>query len=603
MRTPRQAQLIALQAALHDAVRASEAPSTTATRAAAAVPPPPPGMKWLATPKDALDARAGDAALWHLAFARYALMRTLLGARRPTAASLVACAHALRGLALYRLAVRAHADGAPLPLRSGGKSAREVPAWAVSPHLKHLKHLKHAKRLRKADISRAAGEEGGAGGDVAADLPIPEPIPSSAFDDLPLAEELGTLLGLPQEEAGAELAPEEVALLDAAGWWEQWGDLAALPADALSLLGSDDYDAAGSVLTFGDVLAALSDVGLSDMAVAQLVDAAWNGQAVLWAGNGTYADAGVQAPFDIKDPAFYDYLRNASGFQITQIDEYTRRSLADDLWRWLGGPDGTPAMNPDQLAAAILRDYVYELQPFTRFQADWRAYMIAVTETARAESFGNFLSMWTLGAKRKRWLVTAGACLICIGNEEAGSIPLIESFPSGVQAPPGHPICRCACSASVPESWSPDDFTPRDPSELQDFLFNWQGAAWPNVDLSGLGGLGDAEMGDIDTSDIEGRAAHAPKRRPLVDVAALERFRRVGGEIAALALRESERWAREAHLGLIPVTEDALRLIAKRLRAGHDELPDLREADEQYVHRLREGIAGIVRTLKEGGHE
>lgn len=74
-----------------------------------------------------------------------------------------------------------------------------------------------------------------------------------------------------------------------------------------------------------------------------------------------------------------------------------------------------------------------------------RAGMIAVTETATAQTKGSLASYQSQGTEGKEWQ-TAGderVCEICAGAEGDGAIPVGTPFNNGLDGPPGHPRCRC----------------------------------------------------------------------------------------------------------------------------------------------------------------
>lgn len=74
-----------------------------------------------------------------------------------------------------------------------------------------------------------------------------------------------------------------------------------------------------------------------------------------------------------------------------------------------------------------------------------RAKLIATTEISNAQSKANF-NVWqqTGVVESVRWMVSSlGCCDECSDNEDAGAIPFGETFPSGDDAPPAHPNCRC----------------------------------------------------------------------------------------------------------------------------------------------------------------
>jgi len=81
-----------------------------------------------------------------------------------------------------------------------------------------------------------------------------------------------------------------------------------------------------------------------------------------------------------------------------------------------------------------------------------RAKMIARTEIVAANNAGNmdgYREAKSQGVHvMKEWL-TAGDDLVsegCQENEDAGPIEMDEDFPSGDDAPPAHPACRCSVS-------------------------------------------------------------------------------------------------------------------------------------------------------------
>lgn len=117
----------------------------------------------------------------------------------------------------------------------------------------------------------------------------------------------------------------------------------------------------------------------------------------------------------------------------------------------------------------------------------YRANLIAVTETARAETFGQFVSFMQLGVRQKEWLTTVGACKVCVGNQEQGPIPLMQPFPSGHLAPPSHPICRCSLGESVDTTFQPNTYAyAYDPAQVQAFIDGPFAQYWPYGNLPGV---------------------------------------------------------------------------------------------------------------------
>jgi SPP1 gp7 family putative phage head morphogenesis protein len=78
--------------------------------------------------------------------------------------------------------------------------------------------------------------------------------------------------------------------------------------------------------------------------------------------------------------------------------------------------------------------------------SDDRAENIARTELAKADSAGTLNGFKSSGVVTGKWWQTAEddkVSDICTANAESGIIPLDAVFPSGDEAPPGHPKCRC----------------------------------------------------------------------------------------------------------------------------------------------------------------
>jgi uncharacterized protein with gpF-like domain len=83
---------------------------------------------------------------------------------------------------------------------------------------------------------------------------------------------------------------------------------------------------------------------------------------------------------------------------------------------------------------------------------DWvsadRAELIAHTESARAVSVATVDSYRVNGIAQWDWVVSAGACPVCLDREASGPYGL------GADTPPAHPRCRCSASPHVDPSWT-----------------------------------------------------------------------------------------------------------------------------------------------------
>lgn len=76
--------------------------------------------------------------------------------------------------------------------------------------------------------------------------------------------------------------------------------------------------------------------------------------------------------------------------------------------------------------------------------ATW-AHTTAWTEMNRATSAAALAEYAEDGIPASEWMTAFDqrVCPFCARNEEAGSVPLGERYPSGHRRPPGHPRCRC----------------------------------------------------------------------------------------------------------------------------------------------------------------
>lgn len=100
------------------------------------------------------------------------------------------------------------------------------------------------------------------------------------------------------------------------------------------------------------------------------------------------------------------------------------------------------------LPASELADNIEDMSGFSAERAE----MIARTEIIRSNSQGQLAAMRASGVVEQKGWSTAGAgdvCDECQDNEDEGAIDLDDDFPSGDDAPPGHPNCMCALVAVI----------------------------------------------------------------------------------------------------------------------------------------------------------
>lgn len=269
-------------------------------------------------------------------------------------------------------------------------------------------------------------------------------------------------------------------------WWDLFGwDSGLYPPDILTPAMIADLRAqiladVQATLEFDDWLHA----ALSDMTILQLMEGYWNGQAATFAGQEVLDEAGIAGNFTLADPVMENFLRSQAGTWVTGINTTTQKHLADALWSGFLGEDGMPPLTGAALGRyiqGVMDAWDTGLAGMSRA----RANMIAITETARAETFGQFVALMQSGVKYKEWLTTVGACRICADNEAQGPIPLMQPFPSGQLMPPAHPICRCSGAAAVAGTSLDDWAYAYDPEQIQAFINSPFAQYWPYGNLPG----------------------------------------------------------------------------------------------------------------------
>lgn len=131
-----------------------------------------------------------------------------------------------------------------------------------------------------------------------------------------------------------------------------------------------------------------------------------------------------------------------------RIDEATREGIRDIIYNGLEDNVG-------------LEEIISDLEDSYSFSPE-RAELIARTEITRANNQGDLLAakdakeQLGLGLK-KVWLTDDDPCELCQENADAGAIELEDEFPSGDDAPPGHPHCECTLIYEVDESEQQND--------------------------------------------------------------------------------------------------------------------------------------------------
>lgn len=129
------------------------------------------------------------------------------------------------------------------------------------------------------------------------------------------------------------------------------------------------------------------------------------------------------------------------------IDATTRDLLREDIADAL-----EEGLSAEDLAARLEENYAF---------SEERAALIAETEISRANNEASLFAAQAaeqmgLGM-RKAWLTDDDPCDLCEENADQGFIDLDEEFPSGDDAPPGHPNCKCTLIFEVQENSEEED--------------------------------------------------------------------------------------------------------------------------------------------------
>lgn len=129
-------------------------------------------------------------------------------------------------------------------------------------------------------------------------------------------------------------------------------------------------------------------------------------------------------------------LLDQAGVTIGSVAQHRLEDLAEVLAQGL-----SEGLAPDTIGRML--DGVLE-------DPKW-ASLVAETEVARAISVATQDRYLSVGITGNTWMTAADqrVCQACRDNEDAGTVSIGQSFPSGPSGPPGHPRCRCALAPVV----------------------------------------------------------------------------------------------------------------------------------------------------------
>jgi len=148
----------------------------------------------------------------------------------------------------------------------------------------------------------------------------------------------------------------------------------------------------------------------------------------------SYGKTKLGIPIAYEGPPIEDAIKWADKYGaklVTQMDEETKRRLADVISNGIKNKRGIPGLS---------RDIKKSFSDMSRF----RSQMIARTETANALSQASLDNMKDMGIDGKEVVTGGNPCEICQGNAAEGVIPVGQAFSSGHDRPAFHPNCECA---------------------------------------------------------------------------------------------------------------------------------------------------------------
>ncbi len=131
---------------------------------------------------------------------------------------------------------------------------------------------------------------------------------------------------------------------------------------------------------------------------------------------------------------------------VTQIEDTTRERLNAIIAQGLEENIGR---------AEIMQRIAGLTEEGDTIFSEQRAELIADFEVGNANGNGSLIGLRAAEAAgvelEKEWYPDDEACPICLGNADAGPIPVNDEFPSGDLAPLAHPNCECSLLGVVAE--------------------------------------------------------------------------------------------------------------------------------------------------------
>ena len=149
-----------------------------------------------------------------------------------------------------------------------------------------------------------------------------------------------------------------------------------------------------------------------------------------------YKSLNIDGTFKLTNPRFQEMLGDRENYLIKSVDDTTKDWLINQIT-----VGKTEKLTNAEIAQKI-KDEVEEI-------SSSRANTIVNTEVANAMQVAELDTYQEQGIEKKVWILSEDINDDCGVNADAGEIPISDSFPSGDDAPPLHPNCRCFIQAVV----------------------------------------------------------------------------------------------------------------------------------------------------------
>jgi SPP1 gp7 family putative phage head morphogenesis protein len=152
-------------------------------------------------------------------------------------------------------------------------------------------------------------------------------------------------------------------------------------------------------------------------------------------GQNAYNSLNIQGVFSLTNPKFQQMLGDRANYLITSIDDTTKQWVVDQI---------TAGKELKLTNSEIARKISDEIEEISASRAD----TIVNTEVANAMQVAELDTYKDQGIEKKTWVLSEDIGDEC-GENSGVVVGVDETFPTGDDAPPLHPNCRCFIQAVI----------------------------------------------------------------------------------------------------------------------------------------------------------